>query len=280
VVKSAISCAPSRRDCVFAPQYGANLRSRGSEANEIAVLTIGRLSREGPLLSSRAVPLQPDSDRDALEQARARVAAAARRIAAERLVIGTAGNVSERVGNLVAVSPTGAVCDELEPDAVAIVDLTGAQIDGPYAPTSELELHLGVYERYGAGGVVHAHSPMGTALSLVLDELPVVHYQMLALGGAVRVAPYATFGTTELAQLTLDALRDRTAALMANHGTIAHGPDLDRAVSNALLLEWACTLYWRAAAIGTPRTLDDGQVEAFLAAVTKRGYGLKRRTDA
>ena len=89
--------------------------------------------------------------------------------------------------------------ERLEPDAVAIVDLDGKQLDGPYAPTSELELHLGIYERFDAGAVVHTHAPIGTALSLVLDELPVVHYQMLALGGAVRVAPYATFGTAELA---------------------------------------------------------------------------------
>ena len=97
-------------------------------------------------------------------------------------------------------------------------------------PTSELELHLGVYRRYEAGAVVHTHAPIATALACVLDELPVVHYQMLALGGPVRVAPYATFGTPELAELTLDALEGRTAALMANHGAIAYRPDLDVAV--------------------------------------------------
>ena len=129
--------------------------------------------------------------------------------------------------------------------------------------TSELELHLGVYHRYDAGAVVHTHAPMATALACVLDELPVVHYQMLELGGPVRVVPYATFGTSELAQLTLDALSERTVALMANHGTIAHGADLDEAVERSLLLEWACPLYWRAAAIGTPRTLDERAAAAF-----------------
>jgi L-fuculose-phosphate aldolase len=215
-----------------------------------------------------------------LQRERERVAAASRRLAARGLVLGTAGNVSERHEDLVAVTPTGAVLERLEPEQIAVVDLGGNQLEGPFAPTSELQLHLGVYERYRAGAVVHAHPPIGTALSLVLDELPVVHYQMLALGGPVRVAPYATFGTAELAVLTLDALQGRGAALMANHGTIAHGPDLDVAVEHALLLEWACEVYWRAATIGTPRTLDADQREAFVSALTERGYGMTRRGDA
>jgi L-fuculose-phosphate aldolase len=198
-----------------------------------------------------------------LDAAREAVAAAARRLAAEGLVLGTAGNVSVRTGELVAVTPTGAVLAELEAEHVAVVDLEGQQAGGAFAPTSEIELHLGAYRRHHTGAVVHAHSPIGTALSCVLDELPLIHYQMLALGGPVRVAPYATFGTPELAALTLDALEGRTAALMANHGMIA----------NALLLEWASELYWRAAAIGRPRTLDAGQAQDFINAISARGYG-------
>jgi L-fuculose-phosphate aldolase len=208
-----------------------------------------------------------------LDAAREAVAAAARRVAAERLVVGTAGNISARAGEHVAVTPTGAVLAELEPGQVVIVDLDGRTVHGDYAPTSEIELHLGAYRRFQAGAVVHAHSPAGTALACVLDELPLVHYQMLALGGPIRVAPYATFGTPELAQLTLDALEGRAAALMANHGMIATGADLDAAVENALLLEWACDLYWRAAAVGRPRTLDAGQAQDFIDAIAARGYG-------
>jgi L-fuculose-phosphate aldolase len=211
-----------------------------------------------------------------LEREKRRVAAAARRLADERLVLGTAGNVSERADELVAITPTGAVLAELDSEQVVIIDLDGATVEGDLAPTSEVELHLGIYRRYGAGGVVHAHSPVGTALACVLDELPLIHYQMLALGGPVRVAPYATFGTPELAQLTLDALEGRTAALMANHGVIALGADLDAAVENALLLEWASELYWRAASLGPPRTLDSDQAQAFIDAVATRGYGVLR----
>ena len=208
-----------------------------------------------------------------LDAAREAVAAAARRVAAEKLVVGTAGNISARAGDHVAVTPTGAVLAELEPRQVVIVDLDGRTVHGDYAPTSEIELHLGAYRRFQAGAVVHAHSPAGTALGCVLDELPLVHYQMLALGGPIRVAPYATFGTPELAQLTLDALEGRAAALMANHGMIATGSDLDAAVENALLLEWACDLYGRAAAVGRPRTLDAGQAQDFIDAIAARGYG-------
>jgi L-fuculose-phosphate aldolase len=93
------------------------------------------------------------------------------------------------------------------------------------------------------------------------------------MGGSVRVAPYATFGTAELAERTLDALQDRFAALMANHGTLAYGEDLDVAVQRSVLLEWACTVYWRAAAIGAPRSLDEDQLEAVLDELGRRDYG-------
>ncbi len=208
-----------------------------------------------------------------LEAERQRVASAARRLAAAGLVLGTAGNVSERAGSLVAISPTGAVLAELDADAIAVVELDGKQVQGDLRPTSEIELHLGVYHRFEAGAVVHLHPPIGTALACVLDELPLVHYQMLALGGPVRVARYETFGSGELAAATLDALDGRMAALMSNHGTIALGGDLDGALANAELLEWACELYWRAATLGAPRTLDEGQQRAVIEAVTARAYG-------
>jgi L-fuculose-phosphate aldolase len=214
-----------------------------------------------------------------LEPQRERVAAAARLLAAEGLVLGTAGNISERDGDLVAISPTGASLAELTGADVCVVDLAGEHVDGELAATSELELHLGVYERYDAGGVVHTHAPMATAISCVLNELPVVHYQLLQLGGAVRVAPYRTFGTPELARVTLDALEGKLAALMANHGAITWGRDVDAAVQSSLLLEWGCTVYWRARALGTPRVLDEADQRAVVAAALERGYGTTKRVD-
>jgi L-fuculose-phosphate aldolase len=211
-----------------------------------------------------------------LEHERKQVAAASRRLAIERLVVGTAGNVSTRRGDRIAITPTGAELASLEPKQVTVVDLEGRIVAGKLEPTSELDLHLGVYSRYEAGAVIHTHAPMATALSCVLDELPCIHYQMLLFGGALRVAPYATFGTPELAKSVLTALEGRNAALMSNHGAIAHGPNLDSAVELSLLLEWACTVYWRAVAVGTPRVLDGEQQNAVIAAAANRGYGATR----
>lgn len=203
------------------------------------------------------------------------VAAAAQRLASEGLVLGAAGNVSARCESLVAVTPTGAVLERTGATDIVVVDLDGSPVEGDRPATSELALHLGAYRRFGAGAVVHSHSPMATALACVLDELPVVHYQMIALGGAIRVASYATFGTPELAELTLDALEGRSAALMANHGAVAIGPDVATAVENARLLEWAAGVYWRAASIGgvgRVRVLTPEQIADFRRIVAERGY--------
>jgi L-fuculose-phosphate aldolase len=204
---------------------------------------------------------------------REQVAGACRALAGAGLVRATSGNVSARDGDRIAVTPTGGVLAELTAEQIAVVDLDGTVVEGSLAPTSEIGLHLGVYERYDAGAVVHTHAPVATALSTVLDELPCVHYEMLGLGGSVRVAPYRTFGTPELHDAVLEALEGRTAALMANHGALTYGGDLAGAVEAAHLLEWACTVYWRAAAIGSPRTLGDAELRDFGAALVERGYG-------
>jgi L-fuculose-phosphate aldolase len=211
-----------------------------------------------------------------LLEERERIAAACRRLAAAGLVRGTAGNVSVRAGDAVAITPTGAKLEALHATEVTVIDLEGRVVAGDLAPTSELDLHLGVYARYGAGAVVHTHAPVSTALSCVLDELPCVHYEMLLLGGPVRVAPYRTFGTPELAASAIEALDGRTAALLSNHGTIAFGADLDGAVHATELLEWASTLYLRAASVGTPRVLDEAARQAVIDVAVARNYGTTR----
>jgi L-fuculose-phosphate aldolase len=120
---------------------------------------------------------------------------------------------------------------------------------------------------------------MATAISCVVDELPCVHYSMLLLGGTVKVAPYATFGTPELATVVGEALEGHTAALMANHGAVACGADLDAALEASLLLEWACGVYWHARAIGEPRVLDAAQRDAVVRAAVERGYGETKPVD-
>lgn len=210
---------------------------------------------------------------------REQVAAASRRLAEAGLLVGTAGNVSARAGDRVAVTATGVVLGDCGPGDVTVVSLSGEVLAGELAPTSEIDLHLGLYAAGGDGGtaaVVHTHAPYSTAVACVLDELPVLHYQQLALGGAVRVAPYATFGSPELAAHVSAALEGRQAALMANHGSVAVGSNLDQAVEHALLLEWLATLHHRASALGTPRVLTDDEQLAVITAAIARSYGTKQ----
>lgn len=200
------------------------------------------------------------------------LADACHRLASEGLVIGTAGNLSVRVDEEVVVTPTGCLLGEVSADHMSVVGIDGDVHAGE--PTSELGLHLGVYrEMDWPRAVVHTHSPMATAVGCVVDELPPIHYQMLALGGSVRVAPYATFGTDELHAHVLAALAGKTAALMRNHGTLTCGVSLDSAVDASFLLEWACQLYWDAKQLGEPSVLSDSQLAEVAHQVQKLGYG-------
>lgn len=203
---------------------------------------------------------------------RAAVCAAAHHLSERNMILGTAGNISVRVGDLIAITATGATFATLSEAEVALVDRDGAAVNGGLAPSSELGLHRAIYDRFGAGAVVHTHPPFGTALACVLDELPALHYAIVELGGAIRVAPYATYGTRELAGVTLAALEGRTAALMSNHGAIAYGDDLERALARAELLEWLCALHWRAASLGPVRPLSDAQLQEVADTIARSGY--------
>lgn len=134
----------------------------------------------------------------AIENARGQVVEYARPMVSDGLVVGTSGNVSVRVGGLVATTPSGLDYVGMTPQDVPVVDLQGQIVAGSLAPTSELPMHLTCYREFGAGAVVHTHSAAATALSLVRQEVPLVHYQMAMFVGQVRVSPYATFGTDEL----------------------------------------------------------------------------------
>jgi L-fuculose-phosphate aldolase len=206
-----------------------------------------------------------------IDRLRADVAEACVALAASGLVIGVAGNVSARSGELVAVTPTGGRLARTTADQIAVVDLDGVPVVGPLAPTSELSLHLAVYRRFGAGAVVHTHPPMATAVACVADELPCIHYTLLALGGDVRVSRYATFGTADLAASVIEALEGRKAALMGGHGAVTYGDDLREAIDATELLEWACAVYVHARACGTPRVLDEDQRRAVIAALATYG---------
>ncbi|MER7401529.1 class II aldolase/adducin family protein [Streptomyces sp. NPDC000070] len=185
------------------------------------------------------------------EEARAweELVTTARRTVSDGLVVGTSGNVSVRVGDTVLVTPSGVPYDRLAPDDVTGVGLDGRQVIGTLVPTSELPMHLAVYRTTGARAVVHTHAVHATAVSTLVTELPLIHYMAAALGGPVRVAPYATYGTDELAENMLRALADRSGCLLRNHGTITHGTSLDQAYDRTAQLEWMCRLWLTAASV-------------------------------
>jgi L-fuculose-phosphate aldolase len=207
-----------------------------------------------------------------LEREREEIVRACRDLAAAGLVVGTAGNVSVRAGDLVAVTPSGVDYADLVARDVGVHRLDGTPVEAPLAPTSELPLHLAVYDSgSGAAAVVHTHSVAATAVSTLADELPAIHYYVAMFGGAVRVAPYATYGTGELAGNVVAALRGRTACLMGSHGAVTVGPDLKTAYDRSVYLEWVCEVYLRAAAAGQPRLLPPEEIEAVAAKLA--GYG-------
>ncbi|MGD0883131.1 MAG: class II aldolase/adducin family protein [Acidimicrobiales bacterium] len=208
-----------------------------------------------------------------LADEREAVAAASRHLAQKGLVIGTAGNISARKGDLVAVTPTGADLSTVTAEMVTVIDLEGAVVDGDLAPTSEVPLHTGIYAATNALAITHAHAMASTALSCCFDEMPPLHYSCLGLGGAPRTAAYATFGSEELAHNVLEALQGRNAAMMQNHGSVAYGSKMAEAVERLELLEWLAELYWRASSMGTPHVLTDKDFEAIITAAIERGYG-------
>ncbi|GAB2884850.1 class II aldolase/adducin family protein [Streptomyces deserti] len=218
---------------------------------------------------------EPRGRRVRAEEARAwaDLVATARRTVSDGLVVGTSGNVSVRVGETVLVTPSGVPYDRLTPDDVTGVDLDGRQVLGSLVPTSELPMHLAVYRTTDARAVVHTHAVHATAVSTLVRELPLIHYMAAALGGPVRVAPYATYGTGELAENMLHALTGRSGCLLQNHGTITYGATLDQAYDRTAQLEWMCRLWLTASSVPglTPTLLTEEQ----LAEVGERlrGYG-------
>jgi len=205
-------------------------------------------------------------------EVRAQVGESCRALRRTGLVVGTAGNVSLREGDAVAISPSGLDYDEMTAELVGVHRLDGTPLEAPLQPSSELPLHLAVYARTDARAIVHTHAPASTALACVLDELPASHYYAAMFGGPVRVAPYATFGSAELADNVTAALDGRAAALMGNHGAVVVAATLAKAVDLAAYLEYLCDLHLRALSTGLPvRTLSPAEIERVAARLGSYG---------
>jgi L-fuculose-phosphate aldolase len=191
---------------------------------------------------------------------------------AEQLVRGTSGNLSVRDGDGYWITPTGLPYERLEPADVVFMTLTG-RVEGRRAPSSEWRFHRDVYAaRPQVGAVLHAHPPFAVALACLRREIPPFHYMVARFGGdSVRCAEYATYGTQELSDAALAALRGRTGCLLANHGILVCGRDLDQALTLGIELEELSGQYWRACQLGDPVLLSAQEMSVVLARFA--GYG-------
>ncbi|MGO8957407.1 MAG: class II aldolase/adducin family protein [Streptosporangiaceae bacterium] len=195
------------------------------------------------------------------------------RMVLDRLVVGSAGNISMRVGDFFFMTPSGINYDQIAAANICQLDGQGTLLAGDGRRSSEWPMHRKIYDSTAAQAVVHTHSPFAAAVSTVCREIPAIHYSVLRLGGpTVPVVPYTTFGSAGLADLVSAALADRTGALLENHGAVVCGASLAEAYDRALLLEWLAEVYWRALLVGSPRILDATELDDVREAAKRHRY--------
>ncbi|EEQ56372.1 putative L-ribulose-5-phosphate 4-epimerase [Clostridiales bacterium 1_7_47FAA] len=215
-----------------------------------------------------------------LKELREEVVRTGLRIAGSGLVQSTQGNISivDRKQGLMAITPSGMNYDELSAADIVVTDLFGNIEDGERNPSTELPVHAYILrERDDINAIVHTHSPYATAMTLVNQEIPPVMIQLgEAVGGNVPIAPYTTGGQEKLGIVALDTMKDKNAVLLKNHGVIAVGPTLKRALFVAEMVEDTAKVYWIAKCMnmGEPESLSDETAAGVLERYKVR-YGQK-----
>ena len=216
------------------------------------------------------------------EQARDAVVAAVRRLDALGMNRGSTGNASQRWAvdgvDGMLITPTGMGADELQPADLVWVGVDG-RVAGAWQPSSEWHFHLATYRaRPDLHAVLHTHSTHATALACLRYELPAFHYMVAVAGGdSVPCVPYHLFGTEALSQAVAGALRDRDACLMANHGLVAAGATMARAMKVLQEVESLCEVYLKALAVGEPALLSREQMREVIARFRDYGKTAARR---
>jgi L-fuculose-phosphate aldolase len=189
---------------------------------------------------------------------------------------GKSGNVSARISvdgsDGFLITPTGLAYDATTPDDIVAMTIDGTA-HGDRHPSSEWRFHRDLYRaREEFRAIVHAHAPFATTLACLRRSIPAFHYMVAMAGGRdIRCAPYATFGSAELAAHVVAAMAGRRACLLANHGIIAAGADLASALALAVEVEGLAEMYWRALQLGEPVILSDAEMDAVVAKF--RTYG-------
>jgi L-fuculose-phosphate aldolase len=205
-------------------------------------------------------------------EAREAAVAAVRRMDALGMNRGSTGNLSVRAGEGMLITPTGMGADELHPQDLVWMGWDGS-VRGDWQPSSEWHFHRAVYALRGdLNAVLHTHSTHAAALACLRRELPAFHYMVAVAGGDnVPCVPYHLFGTEALSQAVAAAMAQRDACLMANHGLVAAGASLARAMKVLQEIESLCEVYLKALAVGEPAVLSREQMAEVIARFSSYG---------
>ena len=212
-----------------------------------------------------------------LQSIREEIISYGKKLVNARLTKGTGGNLSvcDRESNLMAITPSGIDYFEIKPEQVVIIDVeTGDIVDGDSVPSSERDMHRIFYKyRKDIDAIIHTHTTFAAAIACLNIPLPAVHYLVAYAGTDVRCAPYATYGTVQLAKNAFEAMKDRKACLLSNHGLLAGGSNLLEAYSVTEEIEFCCELYYRSKSIGEPQILSEDEMIRMIERF--RNYGQK-----
>jgi L-fuculose-phosphate aldolase len=199
-----------------------------------------------------------------LQETREEIVVYGKKLLESNLTRGTGGNISvfDKETNLMAITPSGIDYFKIQPEQIVLIDVnTGDIVDGNSVPSSECEMHRILYKyRTDVNAVIHTHAPFATAVSCLNQSLPAVHYLVAFAGIDVRCAPYASYGTVELAKNAFEAMKDRKACLLANHGMLAAGVNLAEAFAVTEIIEFCCEIYYRAKSMGEPVILPEAEM--------------------
>lgn len=209
-----------------------------------------------------------------LQKEREEIVLFGRKLITSNLTTGSGGNLSiiNRKTGQVAIKPTGVDYFEISSEDVVVIDLEGKIIDGHLKPSSEVSLHLELLKaRPDINAVIHTHQVYATTLACLNWEIPALHYLVGFSGNKVPLAPYATYGTPELAQNVVQSIGHYNACLMANHGIVALGATLSAAFNVAEALELVARLYYQSMCIGKPQILSDEEMEVVIKKFTTYG---------
>jgi len=198
-----------------------------------------------------------------LKEERNEIVRFGKKLVSSKLTTGTGGNLSlfNRKEGLIAISPSGIDYLEMRPEDIVLLNIDGEIAEGSRRPSSELNFHTMLYQkRKDINAIIHTHSVYATTIACLNWEIPAVHYLVGFSGNKVPVAPYATFGTKELAENISKTIGNYNAVLLANHGLITIGVDLSSTFYIAEEIELVAQIYYQSRCIGKPAILSDKEM--------------------